>query len=224
MFGVLLDLPALGRFVWVLGAFRPWETVVSVPFQATSSPFGGPAAPSGRLDRRSDGPRSNSLRWDWFGLDQGMHRLPPRTGLRREAWILKCVAATDGDPAQHGVRRQDVVVSTSRFGCRSGESSGPTRIGTFSCSWRKGRRFAGPPSGVAGLESRGVSCQFFTIPRMKRPSSISPTAIAASAGIRFGRVAPGSRDGTFGTSTADRNDKCQDQDGFMLPRVDGDSV
>ena len=211
--------------MWVLAAVGPLETAVSVPFQATSPPQGVLAFPSDRLDRRSDGPRSIPLRGDWFGLDRGAGiACLPRTDLRREAWILKCVAATDGDPAQYGVRRQDVVVSTIRFGCRSGESSGPTRIGTFSCSWRKGRRFAGSPSGVAGLESRGVSCQFFAIPRMKRPSSVSPTAIPASAGIRFGRVAPGGQDGTFGTSSADRNDKYQDQDGFTHPRVDGDSV
>ena len=173
---------------WVL--FDPGRRLSPFLFRRRLPRSGG--SPLRRVDSTADPTGLGAFRSGGTGsvrTEAGI-ACSPRTDLRREAWILRCVAATDGDPAQHGVRRQDVAISTIRFGRRSGESNGSIRIGTFSCSSRKGRRFAGPPSGVTGLESRGVSCQFFVIPRMKRPSSVSPTAIPASAGIslRTGRV------------------------------------
>ena len=138
--------PRLEGWCGFQGSFDPSGDgcLRSIPGEAL--PFGTLAFPSGRLDRRPDGLRSLSLRSDWFGADRGRLRPPPRSDLRREARTQGCVVATDGDPAQDGVRRQDVVVSTIRFGCRSGESNGPIRIGTFSCSPRRGGRFAGPPT------------------------------------------------------------------------------
>jgi len=189
------------------GFFDPFgdDCLRSIPGEAL--PFGTLAFPSGRLDRRPDGLRSLSLRSDWFGADRGRLRPPPRSDLRREARIPGCVVATDGDPAQDGVRRQDVVVSTIRFGCRSGESNGPIRIGTFSCSPRKGGRFAGPPhEGVVGLGSRGVSCPFTPIPRFDRSSRTiaSPSAVAVDAA----RISSASttRTGTAGIRI--RTDSC----------------
>lgn len=169
-----------------VGAFRPLEAAASVPFQA-SPPTRDPR-PFRRVDSTAD-PTHFGASHAPIGLvriDRGRHRLPPtRSDLRREARIPGCVVAIDGDPAQDGVRRQDVVVSTFRFGCRSGESIGPVRIGTFSWSSRKGRRFAGPPHpGVTGLGSRGVSCPYVAIPGLKTPSSVSPKVIVATSAAR----------------------------------------
>jgi len=197
------------------GFFDPFgdDCLRSIPGEAL--PFGTLAFPSGRLDRRPDGLRSLSLRSDWFGADRGRLRPPPRSDLRREARIPGCVVATDGDPAQDGVRRQDVVVSTIRFGCRSGESNGPIRIGTLSCSPRgwKVRRPA-----PRGRRRPWKSRRFLPVHSDTQIRSIVPDDRLA-VGRRRRRGSD-----LIGIDDADRNGRYQDQDGLMLPRVDGDSV
>ena len=139
----------VGRFVWVPGCCSTHGDgcLRSIPGGVSLSGY----SPIRPVDSTADPTDFGASRSDWTGPEPAGAGIAclPRSDLRREARIPGCVVANEGDPAQDGVERQDVVASTIRFGRRSGESNGPIRIGTFSCSSRKGRSSPARPIGAS---------------------------------------------------------------------------
>jgi hypothetical protein len=133
--GVLLRSLDARRIVWVQGAVRPLETAFSTFQEASPQRTILVNVRSTRppIRRQMKPPRCFDL-FDrvniGMSLRHGLLPVPPPFGInagrRRSQQMRGC---HDGDLAQHGVQRQDVVASTSWFERRPGGSRGDIRAG-----------------------------------------------------------------------------------------------